>query len=247
MPNWCQNRLEIYGPKDAIAKIAKSCRLLDGEFDLNGIVPMPPELDITCGSPVDRGLDILYGDWERVLGLPSFRDLLLEITGGYLPETRDDLIRLIETEGCMYGAAHRGSLNFISLREARQAKANLDRFGFKDWYEWRIANWGTKWNVEKDVDIDDLSNESITLTFSTAWSPPIPAVEALCDQYPEISVTLRYIETGNWFAGTVYGEDGAIRDYPENDDGIRTFGEEFFGMEFDDGEDEAEIYEEAAT
>lgn len=182
MPNWCQNRLEIDGPKEAIAKIVKACRLQEGEFDFNGIVPMPPELDITSGSAVSWGIDILCGDWQRVFGLPWLRDLLLEITGGYLPETRDDLIRLIETENCMYEAAHRRSLDFVDLREARQAKANLETFGFKDWYDWRIANWGTKWNVEKNVDIDNLSDNNITLWFSTAWSPPVPLIGSLCEQ-----------------------------------------------------------------
>lgn len=244
MPNWCQNRLEIDGPKEAIAKIVKACRLQEGEFDFNGIVPMPPELDITSGSAVSWGIDILCGDWQRVFGLPWLRDLLLEITGGYLPETRDDLIRLIETENCMYEAAHRRGLDFVDLREARQAKANLETFGFKDWYDWRIANWGTKWNVERDVDIDNLSDDNITLSFGTAWSPPIPVIAALCEQYPEVSATLRYIETGCWFAGTVEGVNGEIEDYPADD--VRAFGEDFFGMEFDDEEDETEEEEAAA-
>ncbi len=54
MPNWCQNRLEIDGPNEAIAKIIKACRLQEGEFDLNGIVPMPPELATPCSSNSGR-------------------------------------------------------------------------------------------------------------------------------------------------------------------------------------------------
>jgi hypothetical protein len=229
MPNWCQNMLEINGPKSAVAKIASACGLYDGKFDLNGIVPMPRELQITKGSAVSWGLDILYGDWKKILNTEWIRDIFLEITGGYLPDSREDLIYLIEND-------RSGRLDFVDLREARQAKANVEKFGFMDWYDWSIAHWGTKWNIGKDVHIDNLSECNITLTFDTAWSPPIPVVEALCAQYPEISATLRYIETGCWFAGTVEGADGVISDYPEPD--VRWFGKEFFGIEFDDEEEE---------
>jgi hypothetical protein len=235
MPNWCENTLEINGPKEVISGIVAACHLDEGELDFNGIVPMPPELYISYDSAVTRGFEILYGDWRKVIAIPLIRDLLLEITGGFLPESREELIRLIETEKCMYEAAHRHSLD-CNLREARQEKANLERFGFGNWYDWRIANWGTKWNVGKDVDIDNLSECNITLSFATAWSPPIPVVEALSRKYPEIEVTLRYIETGCWFAGTVFGANGVINYHPADD--VRAFGKDFFGMEFDDEEEE---------
>lgn len=89
-----------------------------------------------------------------------------------------------------------------------------------------------------------LSECVITLTFDTAWSPPVPVVAALCSQYPEISATLRFIEMGCWFAGTVEGVDGEIKEYPADD--VRAFGEDFFGMEFDDEKDETEEEEAAA-
>lgn len=243
MPNWCQNRLEINGPKEAIAKIAKSCRIQEGKFDFNGIVPMPPELDITCGSSTRWGEDILYGDWSRMLGFPEWRDLFLELTGGYLPEMREEMIYLIENEHSLYQPSNRLSCSF-NLKEARQARMNLKKFGFKDWYDWRIEKWGTKWNVGSDVDIDNLSGNNISLSFDTAWSPPIPVIAAMCEQYPEVSATLRYIETGNWFAGTVEGVNGKIEDYPADD--VRAFGEDVFGMEFDDEEDETEEEEAVA-
>lgn len=50
MPNWCENRLSVSGPKETIAKIIAATKLNVGEFDFNGIVPMPPELTITNGQ-----------------------------------------------------------------------------------------------------------------------------------------------------------------------------------------------------
>lgn len=235
MPNWCENRLEISGPEKIIEKIVKSCKMQDGKFDLNGIVPMPAELNITKGSAVTWGLDVLYGDWKKLLE-PGWRNYVLEVTGGHLPETREEMIQLIESENekAVSGSSQKNLSNFINLREARQANDNQKKFGFSDWLDWRIENWGTKWNVKDDVDID-LSETHISLAFNTAWTPPIPVIAALCKQYPEVSATLYYIETGNWFAGTVSGSGGKIIDDPEYD--VRAFGEEFFCMEFEDEED----------
>jgi len=74
MPNWCENRLSVSGPKETIAKIIVAIKVDQGEFNFNGIVPMPPELNITAGSSTSWGEDILYGDWARMLGLPVWRD-----------------------------------------------------------------------------------------------------------------------------------------------------------------------------
>lgn len=233
MPNWCQNRLEINGPEEAIAKIAQACRVPDGEFDFNGIVPMPPELDITSGSSTHWAYDVLYGDWQDVR---LHRAETLLSLFGTLPETREEMIDMIERAPACY--EHKSANPFwLDLKEGRQARANEERFGVRDWYDWRIRHWGTKWNADS-VGVDNLSGNNLTLWFATAWSPPIPVVEALCEQYPDVSAAMDYIETGAWFAGTVRGESGQIEDEPASD--IRPFGEDVFGLEFDAEDDEAE-------
>jgi hypothetical protein len=46
-------------------------------------------------------------------------------------------------------------------------------FGKKNWYDWNTENWGTKWNAygqdEKSI---ARTEDTLTLTFQTAWSPP---------------------------------------------------------------------------
>jgi hypothetical protein len=60
------------------------------------------------------------------------------------------------------------------------------------WYDWRVTNWGTKWDVV-DVEItqsltlhddeEDQEPSSMNASFSfncwTAWSPPIPVWDKL--------------------------------------------------------------------
>ncbi|MEW6163610.1 MAG: hypothetical protein AB1642_00965 [Pseudomonadota bacterium] len=236
MPNWCENRLSVSGPKETVAKIIKATKVDQGEFDFNGIVPMPPELHITSGSSTSWGEDILYGDWSRMLGFPVWRDLFFELTGGHLPETREEMIYLIENEHRLYQPSNRLSWSF-NLKEARQAESNREKYGFKDWYDWSVAKWGTKWNGG-EVDVESMEAEGFTIYFSTAWSPPVPVIEALCEQYPDVEAELSYAETGCWFAGKVYGSDGEISDEPADD--VKQFCIEEFGHEFDDEETEEE-------
>jgi len=78
----------------------------------------------------------------------------------------------------------------------------------RDWYEWRVQNWGTKWepsgvDVEKGVD-------HILYDFDTAWSPPEPWVRSISTKYPDLTFRLSYEEPGNDFEGHVLVKDGAI-------------------------------------
>lgn len=81
--------------------------------------------------------------------------------------------------------------------------ANKEKHGFESWYDWNVANWGTKWDLcEVGVDRHDANN--ITLTFDTAWSPPIEAYAVLEEQ--GFVIEAFYYEPGMSFCG-IY-EDG---------------------------------------
>ena len=68
------------------------------------------------------------------------------------------------------------------------------------WYDWRLANWDTKWDAY-DVHIVDDDPDQLEVEFETAWSPP----EAICHQiredYPDLSVSWFYDEPGCEIAG----------------------------------------------
>ena len=68
-----------------------------------------------------------------------------------------------------------------------------------DWYNWRVENWGTKWDVsELDIEYDE---EVLELTFSTAWSPPEGIMQELKDKYPDLGFSCFYDEPGMEIAG----------------------------------------------
>lgn len=91
------------------------------------------------------------------------------------------------------------------------AKAMLAKYGAKDWYDWRVGNWGTKWEPEI-IDID-----GHCIVFDSAWAPPIAAIVAMSKQFPDIAFELTYFEPGMCFAGRTKFLDGKQDDdYTKN-------------------------------
>ena len=93
--------------------------------------------------------------------------------------------------------------------------------GMPKWWQWRIANWGTKWDIGcKDsygLEPTIVDNE-LSCTFDTAWSPPIGFYERLA--VLGFDVQASYFEPGMSFAGTWHnGEDNSYEgnwsDFPE--------------------------------
>lgn len=58
------------------------------------------------------------------------------------------------------------------------------------WYEWNVANWGTKWGAY-DAVIDDRADR---LEFDTAWSHPLPVVQALARKFPDKAIEVKYAD-----------------------------------------------------
>ena len=104
------------------------------------------------------------------------------------------------------------------IRLVAAEEANLKKHGYKNWYDWCVNNWGTKWNAGGDndamqVDYDeDVNNQGIALfQFDTAWAPPLGVLEKLMETHPELSIECRYHEPGVGFFGV--WTDGSDRCY----------------------------------
>ena len=68
------------------------------------------------------------------------------------------------------------------------------------WYDWRLANWDTKWDAY-DVEVTDDDPDCTEIEFNTAWSPPEAICTALREQYPDLSISWFYDEPGCEIAG----------------------------------------------
>jgi lysyl-tRNA synthetase class I len=56
------------------------------------------------------------------------------------------------------------------------------------WYEWRIFNWGTKWNAI------DVKIKGYVVTFETAWKSPDSIFRCLSKIFPDEIITVKYAD-----------------------------------------------------
>ena len=78
-------------------------------------------------------------------------------------------------------------------------------YGASNWYDWRVENWGTKWDImefynitRKEIGEDE---SEIELGFDTAWAPALGAYERFIDKNSNCSLKAYYYEPGCDFMG----------------------------------------------
>lgn len=155
MPNYVKNVLTFDGDPAQVSRLFSAIQGENGPIDFNKLIPMPPELDIESGSRTTTG-------FRKYLGFMAETGCHTELEHAYL-------------------AAH-SEIDREEWELGKQAFHNLQNFGCPTWYEWRIQNWGTKWNA---------SSAEIAkgrLSFLTAWNAPKPVMEKLSGMFSTVSI-----------------------------------------------------------
>jgi hypothetical protein len=112
----------------------------------------------------------------------------------------------------------------------RDQSLELNEYENGGWYNSNVDYWGCKWDVsynEANITYDD---ESITMSFDSAWSPPINFIQHLGRLF-SVSCELYYEEPGCDFCGKSFfnNEDGLIEeDYTYNEGRFYFEKDEFF-------------------
>jgi hypothetical protein len=70
-----------------------------------------------------------------------------------------------------------------------------------NWWNWRVNNWGTKWEVQAEIISHSVEGGWINLAFESAWSPPVDAFDYWASQAEDRRFNLRFIERGMMFCG----------------------------------------------
>lgn len=79
------------------------------------------------------------------------------------------------------------------FKEAKQSFLNEIKHGYQDWYDWSVANWGTKWG---DIDLEIHDN---VITYKTAWSPVSETIIYKLAEYFDFTL--------EWEEETGFGEE----------------------------------------
>ena len=155
--------------------------------DFNKIVKMPESLNITAGSQGDAGYSIITGESENM-----FMDL-------------NEILRRL----------HKQDLNsrIEALELGIKYAKNVEKYGYKTWYDWCNANWGTKWNSSecKKIGID-------TFEFTTAWCGVPNLINKMVTDYPNLKITYKYAceETGYNCGMYIFAFGDVEKRIPEN-------------------------------
>lgn len=82
-----------------------------------------------------------------------------------------------------------------------QTQRNVEKYGYGNWYDFCVGEWGTKWDVGGDgcTDIHP-GGRMLHTTFDSAWSPPVNAYAKL--EALGFRVDAQFYESGMAYAGT---------------------------------------------
>ena len=140
--------------------------------------------------------------------------------------------------------------------DSLENKTRKLEFGADSWYDWRVKNWSTKWEITDTYGKPEVSNNGKTISFGfdSAWAPPVGAYEEWLDKNPKFSIRATYHEPGCDFMGIWdNGEDicyeistiapkGSVDNFWSSQDGKEL--DELYGITENMAEYEAEQEEE---
>ena len=127
------------------------------------------------------------------------------VFGHFIPEPDWTKIPLKESELKEYSFSDpRGDVGELPVFSDEPYKGlHFASTGRQDdrWYNWRVQNWGTKWDCYTlEIDATDMPH-GFEVNFETAWSPPEEVCYAIKDQYDDLSISWFYDEPGCELAG----------------------------------------------
>ena len=93
----------------------------------------------------------------------------------------------------------------ITFEQAYLVKDGFNHGG----YEWCIQHWGTKWGMYEFTPLVKTS-DSVRVGFQSAWEPPLPLIEKMSEDFPELIFRLTYFDDDAGFMGVYKVQAGAI-------------------------------------
>lgn len=134
MPNHITSRLKITGDATKVAEVFSSIKADEPDkegnyrlFDLEKIVPMPNALDIDSSSLGEDGMKYLYSMAGDIMERSAY-------------EKSSHYAHMKDME------VNNPKMFDKAIEEGKIRLHNIANFGAADWYQWRLLNWGTKWN-----------------------------------------------------------------------------------------------------
>lgn len=122
-------------------------------------------------------------------------------------------------------------------QDTEQQKKNIEKYGFADWYDWRIEHWGCKWpesslNIFQEYTVHSDGVGIIIFNFETPWGPPIQAFDKISGDWPNLLFCLYYEEPGMGFCGNNIWANGELKESEESSLVSKVFDEDYLFNEY---------------
>lgn len=164
MPNYIVNILKVNGSEEQVKNVFAHIKTEHSEFDFNKIIPMPEELNIESSTNGSIGIEyLLFKSGE--FGFRKYEETYKRVES-YDEKRKNEIIEL-----------------------GKKYLSNIVKYGYTNWYDWRIDNWGTKWNAYETEKIDDY-----TIEFNTAWNGVPDLICVLSTMFPEVEFEYIYAD-----------------------------------------------------
>lgn len=201
MPNWCENTVEIWGDEEDMKEFYDffgGQDKLQENFSFEMISPMPQELDGT------RSPQKIVPQYK----LDLFEKFKYEIDLNSTEKDYQSQTMVSKSDDKFFSefeSVNEIVKDFFYEYDGAISKETSDRlkseYGYDNWYDWRNKHWGTKWDIKGDCGNDIVDDDTCTLIFQTAWSPPEPIVYKLQEMFPKLQIFGGYLGEGYEFAG----------------------------------------------
>jgi len=181
MPNWVTAKLTIDGPNatEVMKGLLNKNQYDEVVLDFNKIKPMPKTLNLERSNLTDMCEKLYTNKITYAEMIKNF-----DIQDGYIDKDLKAMMKVLDITDTLTREEQCNAVGKALI-------TNKEKYGEKDWYEWSIANWGTKWNAcHNDYD-EDTPNE---IRFETAWSDIRKLICELSKQYPKNTFNYDYSE-----------------------------------------------------
>lgn len=178
MPNWVKT---VVKTSPNVLKEIKEKYFNSEGLDFNKVIPMPEDLKVIAGSSGTTGLIILHFksyDEEQKQKInavyKAFNGFNRDI---YLDPRYNDIIKKYHEDTSQFKKD-------IELGE--KYFDNYYKYGYSNWYDWCIDNWGTKWNC------DGFKVGKDMMIYVTAWDFADKIILKLSKEFPDAVFECRY-------------------------------------------------------
>lgn len=219
MPNNISNELTIHSDnfKEALSFMAAPPESEHDEiiqhFDMNKLVPMPPEFLDSESSTFASQAHICYliRNNLQILKRYKYSDWAVQNASMLFLNDRYTYDQIMDM--------------------GKKVHSLFEKYGYGNWYEWRVDHWGTKWNTYASKMMADN-----ILYFESAWSPPIDMVEKFIKMF-NLTATYRIMCEGHCIWGIREYKDGnLINERMNHQDDLRQLCIDLNGYDPDDDE-----------